>query len=200
MRELIPRATLVAVLVDPHNPEAASQPSDAQAAARALGQQLLILNATTVAEIDGAFATLVAQRAEALVVPGDPFLASRRDQIIALAARYAVPVIALSRDWAAGSLMTYGNNTATSYRKAGVYTGRILRGAKPAELPVDQDSKFELIINMKVAKALRIAVPNSLQLLADEVSLWPLATDRIFMADGRFGCEDGVIGRRLVDS
>jgi len=170
LRELIPGAASVAVLVDPHNPEAASQPSDAQAAARALGQKLLILNATTIAEIDGAFATLVAQRADALVVAGDPFLTSRRDQIIALAARYAVPVIAFSRDWAvAGSVLTYGNNTAASWRKAGVYTGRILRGARLADLPVELDSKFELILNMKTAKALGIAVPNSLQLLANEV-------------------------------
>jgi putative tryptophan/tyrosine transport system substrate-binding protein len=170
LRELIPGTTSVAVLVDPHNPEAASQPSDAQAAARALGHKLLILNATTIAEIDGAFATLVAQRADALVVAGDPFLTSRRDQIVALAARYAVPVIAFSRDWAvAGSLLTYGNNSTASYRKAGVYTGRILRGASLADLPVELDSKFELIINMKTAKALGIAIPNSLQLLADEV-------------------------------
>jgi putative ABC transport system substrate-binding protein len=170
LHQLIPRTTFVAVLVDPRNPEAASQPSDSQAAATALGQKLLVLNATTVAEIDGAFATLVAQRAEALVVAGDPFLTSRRDQIVALAAGYAVPTIGLSRIWAeAGSLITYGNDTAASYRKAGVYTGRILRGAKPADLPVDLDTKFELIINMKTAKALGIAVPTSLQLLADEV-------------------------------
>jgi putative ABC transport system substrate-binding protein len=170
LRELIPGAASVAVLVDPHNPEAASQPSDAQAAARALGQKLLILNATTIAEIDGAFATLVAQHADALVVAGDPFLTSRRDQIIALAARYAVPVIAFSRDWAvAGSLLTYGNTAAASWRKAGVYTGRILRGARVADLPVELDSKFELILNMKTAKALGIKIPNSLQLLADEV-------------------------------
>jgi len=97
-------------------------------------------------------------------------LTSRRDQIIALAARYAVPVIAFSRDWAvAGSVLTYGNNTAASWRKAGVYTGRILRGARLADLPVELDSKFELILNMKTAKALGIAVPNSLQLLANEV-------------------------------
>jgi putative tryptophan/tyrosine transport system substrate-binding protein len=170
LHELIPGAALVAVLVNPRDPEAKSQPSDAEAAAKALGQKLLILNAATETEIDKAFTNLVAQHAEALVVAGDPFLTSRRDQIGALATRYAVPLAATSRDWiATGSLLVYGNNIVSNYRKAGIYTGRILRGAQPADLPVELDTKFELIINVKTAKALRITVPNSLQLLADEV-------------------------------
>ncbi len=131
---------------------------------------MAVLNATTVTEIDAAFAQLVDQRADAVVVAGDPFLASRRDQIIALAARHALPAISVNRDFAeGGGLMSYGNNNIDSYRKAGVYTGRILKGAKPADLPVDQATKFELIINMKTAKALGLAVPNSMQILADEV-------------------------------
>jgi putative ABC transport system substrate-binding protein len=170
LHELIPDAAFVAVLVNPRDPEAKSQPSEAEAAAKALGQKLLILNAATETEIEKAFAALVAQRAKALVVAGDPFLTSRRDQIGALATRHAVPLAATSRDWiGTGSLLIYGNNIVSNYRRAGVYTGRILRGAQPADLPVELDTKFELIINVKTAKALGITVPNSLQLLADEV-------------------------------
>jgi putative ABC transport system substrate-binding protein len=170
LRELLPGAALVALLVNPDDPEGRSQPSDGQAAARTLGQNLLILNASTEAEIDTAFAKLVDQRAEALVVAGDPFLTSRRAQIASLAVRHAVPAISFNRDFAiAGGLMSYGNNVSESYRKIGVYAGRILRGAQPSELPVELATKFELIINMKAAKALGLTVPNSLQLLADEV-------------------------------
>ncbi len=170
LHELIPRALVVAVLVNPSNLEAEVERIDAQQAARTIGKTLAVLNATTVTEIDAAFAQLVDQRADAVVVAGDPFLASRRDQIIALAARHALPAISVNRDFAeGGGLMSYGNNNIDSYRKAGVYTGRILKGAKPADLPVDQATKFELIINMKTAKALGLAVPNSMQILADEV-------------------------------
>jgi putative ABC transport system substrate-binding protein len=170
LHELVPNAALVALLENPSNPETAFQSADALAAARVLGQSLLVLKATTASEINAAFATLVAQRAGALVVGADPFLTSRRDQIVALAARHGVPAIYFNRENAvAGGLMSYGNDVADAYRKAGVYAGRILKGEKPADLPVDQATKFELVINIRTAKALGIAVPNSMQLLADEV-------------------------------
>ena len=170
LHELIPRAVVVAVLVNPSNPEAEIERIDAQQAAWTIGKTLAVLNAATATEIDAAFAKMVDQRADAVVVAGDPFLASRRDQIIALAARQALPAISINRDFVeAGGLMSYGNNTINSYRKAGAYTARILKGAIPADLPVEQATKFELIINMKTAKALGLAVPNSMQILADEV-------------------------------
>jgi putative ABC transport system substrate-binding protein len=170
LHELVPNAALVAFLVNPNSPESASQPADAQAAARVLRKSLLVLNATTASEIDAAFATLVRERAGALLIGGDPILTSRRAQIVALATRHAVPVFGSNRDLAAaGALMSYGNNIPEAYRKAGIYVGRILKGEKPADLPVDQATKFELVINMTTAKALGIAVPTSMQLLADEV-------------------------------
>jgi putative ABC transport system substrate-binding protein len=170
LNELVPNATVVALLVNPNSPESASQPADAHAAARVLGKSVLVLNASTASEIDAAFATLVRERAGALLVGGDPILTSRRAQIVALATRHGVPLFATNRDFAAaGALMGYGNNIPDAYRKVGVYAGRILRGEKPGDLPVDQAAKFELVINMNSAKALGIAVPNSMQLLADEV-------------------------------
>jgi putative tryptophan/tyrosine transport system substrate-binding protein len=179
VHELAPSADRIALLVNPSSPEAASQPAEARAAAHALGKTLLVFNATTVGEIDASFASLVAQQAGAFVVHGDSFLSvvhgdsflsARRHQIVALAARHAVPAIYFNREFVeAGGLMSYGNNIADAYRKAGVYTARILRGAKPADLPVDRASKFELIINLNTAKSLGLSVPNSMQLLADEV-------------------------------
>ena len=170
LHELDPNTAVVALLVNPSSPELASQPADALAATRVFGQSLLVLNATAASEIDTAFATLVAQRAGALVVAGGPFLSSHRNQIVALAARHAVPTISFNRDFAvAGGLMSYGNDVPDAYRKAGVYVGRILKGAKPADLPVEQATRFEFVINIKTAKALGLAVPNSMQLLADEV-------------------------------
>jgi putative ABC transport system substrate-binding protein len=170
LHELVPKAALVALLVNPDSPESVSQPADALAAARAFGQSLLVLNASTASEIDTAFATLVQRRADALVIAGDSLFGAKRNQIVALAARHAVPAIFSTRDFAvAGGLMSYGNDVVDAYRKAGVYTGRILKGAKPADLPVDRATKFELVINLKTAKTLGITVPNSMQLLADEV-------------------------------
>jgi putative ABC transport system substrate-binding protein len=171
LHELAPSADRIALLVNPSSPEAASQPVvEARAAAHALGKTLLVFNATTVGEIDASFASLMAQQAGALVVHGDSFLSARRHQIVALAARHAIPAIYFNREFVeAGGLMSYGNNIADAYRKAGVYTARILKGAKPADLPVDRASKFELIINLNAAKSLGLEVPNSMQLLADEV-------------------------------
>jgi putative ABC transport system substrate-binding protein len=170
LHELVPNAAVVALIVNPNSPEAASQPADAQAAARVLGKSLLVFKASTASEIDAAFADLVAQRVGAFVVGNEPFLTRRRAQIVVLAARHAIPAIYFNRDFAvAGGLMSYGNDVAEAYRKAGIYAGRILKGEKVGDLPVDQATKFELVINVATAKALGLAVPNSMQLLADEV-------------------------------
>jgi putative ABC transport system substrate-binding protein len=144
--------------------------SEVQAAARTLRLQLLVLNARTASDIDTAFASLARERAGALVVGAGAFLLSRRDQIIALAARHAIPAIYGFREYSAdGGLISYGNHIPDAFRRAGVYTGRILKGDKPADLPVEQPTKFELVINLKTAKALGLAAPSSMQLLADEV-------------------------------
>jgi ABC-type uncharacterized transport system substrate-binding protein len=168
--ELLPNTTIIALLVNPNNVEVGSQPGDVLQAAHKLNRQLYVLNASTEKEIDTAFATLVQQRAEALVVGGDPFFNSRREQFVALAARHALPAIYPTREFAAaGGLMSYGNSITEAYRQAGIYSGRILKGAKPADLPVMLPTKFELVVNLKTANALGLTVPNSMQLLADEV-------------------------------
>ena len=170
LHELVPNAAIIALLVDLNVPNVTSQVSQVQAAARALGLQLVVLNARTPSDIDMAFASLVRERAGALVVGAGAFLLSRRDQIIALAARHAIPAIYGFREYSAdGGLISYGNDIPDAFRRAGVYTGRILKGDKPADLPVERATKFELVINLKTAKALGLAVPNSMQLLADEV-------------------------------
>jgi putative ABC transport system substrate-binding protein len=170
IHDLVPNATLVALLVDLNAPDAASRVSNVQAAARTLALQLVVLNARTASDIDMAFASLVRERAGALVVGAGAFLVSRRDQIIALAARHAIPAIYGFREYAVdGGLISYGNDIPDAFRRAGVYTGRILKGDKPADLPVQRTTKFELVINLKTAKALGLAVPASMQLLADEV-------------------------------
>ncbi len=170
LSELVPDADLVALLVNPTNPEFAALQRDAEEAARALGRQLLILKTSTPTEIDRAFATSREQHATALLVGGDAFLTSRRQQIVALAARDAVPALYFNRDFVAeGGLMSYGNDIPDAYRRAGLYAGRILKGEKPADLPVDQATKFELIINLKTARALGLNVPPELSARADEV-------------------------------
>jgi putative ABC transport system substrate-binding protein len=141
-----------------------------QEAARILGLQLVVLHASTASEIDAAFAAIAMQRLGALVAAGDSFLQSRREQIIALAARHAIPTIYVNREMAAtGGLVSYGNSLTDAYRRAGIYTGLILKGAKPVDLPVDQATKFELFINLKTAKTLGLTVPPSLLARADEV-------------------------------
>ena len=170
LSELVPDADLVALLVNPTNPEFEALQRDAEEAARALGRQLLILKTSTPTEIDRAFATSREQHATALLVGGDAFLTSRRQQIVALAARDAVPALYFNRDFIAeGGLMSYGNDIPDAYRRAGLYAGRILKGEKPADLPVDQATKFELIINLKTARALGLNVPPELSARADEV-------------------------------
>jgi putative ABC transport system substrate-binding protein len=170
LHELVPNAALIAVLTNPRLPESARIPTDAQDAARILGQQLLVLNASTASEIDAAFATMRQRRADALFVGGDPFFSSRRQQIVALTARDAIPAMYTNREFVEeGGLISYGNDTADGYRRAGVYVGRILNGASPADLPVDQATKFELVVNVKAAKAIGLAIPESFLARADEV-------------------------------
>jgi putative tryptophan/tyrosine transport system substrate-binding protein len=170
LHELVPNAALIAVLTNPRLPESARIPTDAQDAARILGQQLLVLNASTASEIDAAFATMRQRRADALFVGGDPFFSSRRQQIVALTARDAIPAMYTNREFVEeGGLISYGNDTADGYRRAGVYVGRILNGASPADLPVDQANKFELVVNVKAAKAIGLAIPESFLARADEV-------------------------------
>jgi ABC-type uncharacterized transport system substrate-binding protein len=168
--ELVPGAGTVAILVNPSDPRATTQQADVQDAARVLGRRAVIVNAATTDEIDAAFAALVQQRAAALVVASNPFYLNRRDQIIALAARHAVPAIYSNRDYVtAGGLMSYGNNLPDAYRRNGIYAGRILKGDKPGDLPVDQSTKFELVINLETVKALGLDLPLSLQIRVDEV-------------------------------
>jgi putative tryptophan/tyrosine transport system substrate-binding protein len=171
IHELVPAATLIALLVNPANPVLADTLSrDLQTAARAVRQHILVVSASTESDIDTAFTTLVEQRVGALVVGNDPFFNARPDQLVALAARYAVPAIYPYREFAAaGGLMTYGVSLAETYRLAGAYTGRILKGEKPADLPIQQSTKVELVINLKAAKALGITFPITLLGRADEV-------------------------------
>ena len=147
-----------------------AHPAELQNAAHAMGLQLILLTATTAGDIDTAFTAMVQNRVGALLVGSDPFFANRREQLIALAAQHAIPTIYAGREMAgAGGLMIYGNSLADAYRRAGNHTGRILKGAKPSELPVDQATKFELIINLRTAKALGLTVPDTLLARADEV-------------------------------
>ena len=170
LHELVPNATIVAFLSNPNNPESARQPAELQEAARTIGLQLVVLTATTPGGIDAAFTAMVQNRVGALLVGSDPFFFSRREQIVALAAEHAIPTIYAGRETAgADGLMSYGNSLADAYRRAGIQTARILKGAKPSELPVDQATKFELIINLKTAKALGLEVPMRLLMQVDEV-------------------------------
>jgi putative ABC transport system substrate-binding protein len=170
LRDLVPTATLVAVLLNPHSPVSTTELNDVQQAARAVGQQIHILNASSEQEMDAAFANLAQLGAGALLVGSDPFFNSRRSYLVSLAARARVPAIYELREYVvAGGLMSYGTSLVNGYRQAGLYTGRILKGEKPQDLPVVQSTKFEFVINLKTAKALGLEVPLRLQELADEV-------------------------------
>jgi len=171
LHDLVPKAVRIAVLVNPGNTSTAEATlRDIPEAARALGLQVVVLNASTSREIEEAFATLARDRADALFVAPDGFLISRRVQFATLATRHGVPTAYGVREHVeAGGLMSYGTYILDTYRQAGVYTGQILKGAKPADLPVLQSTKFEFVINLQTARALGIDVPNALQLLADEV-------------------------------
>ena len=168
--ELVPGNSAIALLLNPDNPAAEAQRLDVQAAAQALGRRLLALHARTDTDFEANFAMLKQEQAGALIVQNDPFFDSRRDRIMALAARHAVPAIYHIREFpAAGGLMSYGASLANSYRQAGSYIGRVLRGEKPADLPVVQPTNFELVINLKTAKTLGLTVSPSLLARVDEV-------------------------------
>ena len=170
LREMVPAATRVAVLVGSSNAATESTVRDTAAAARAMGLQVQVLNADTSREIDAAFATLARERSDALFVDPNPFFVSRRVQLVNLASRLAVPAVYLDRAFAEiGGLMSYGASLTDAYRQVGVYTARILQGTKPADLPVLQSSKFELVINHQTARMLGLTVPPTLIAIADEV-------------------------------
>jgi putative ABC transport system substrate-binding protein len=170
LRELVPKAAVVAVLVNPERPLTEAIIRDVRAAAASSGHQIQIVKASNEAGIDKAFAALAELHADALIVGADPFFFGRNDQIVALAARYAVPAIYETREFAAnGGLISYGASITDGYRRAGVYAGQILKGAKPADLPVLQPTKFELVINLKTAKSLGLTVSPGLLAIADEV-------------------------------
>jgi putative tryptophan/tyrosine transport system substrate-binding protein len=170
LHELVPSATAIGFLSNPTSPLSQSEASDVQAAARVLGLRVHVENASSERDIDAAFAGLVRQRVNALFVGADAFFQNRRDQLVALAARHALPAsYGLPEVAAAGGLMSYGPSQTDVYRQVGVYTGRVLKGEKPGDLPVVQPTKFELIINLKTAKALGLTVPPSLLAVADEV-------------------------------
>jgi putative ABC transport system substrate-binding protein len=170
LHELVPGATVIALVVNPTNPNAGTQTRDAQATARTLGLELRVLNASTERDIDTVFASLAQLRAGALVIGNDAFFTNQIEQFVALAARHAVPAIYSIRRFAlAGGLMSYEGSFTDAYRLAGVYTGRILKGDKPADLPVQQSVKIELVINLKTAKTLGITFPLTLLGRADEV-------------------------------
>jgi putative tryptophan/tyrosine transport system substrate-binding protein len=171
LRELVPKAVRVAVLVNPTNTSTVeSTLRDIPEAARAAGLQIQVLHASTNREIEAAFAVLAHDRVDALFVAPDAFFVSRRVQFATLATHYAIPATYTSREVVeVGGLMSYGTDILDMFRQIGVYAGQILKGAKPADLPVLQATKFELVINLQTARALGIEVPNSLQLLADEL-------------------------------
>lgn len=170
LRQLLPTATAMTMLINPAFPTTSAEARELQDAARSLGLQMNVQNASTESQIDTAFTTIVQQRASALIVAGDPFLLGQRDQLVRLAASHAIPTMYFLREFVeAGGLMSYGPNIANEYRQAGVYTGRVLKGEKPADLPVMQPTKFDLVINLKTTKALGLTMPQNLLVAADEV-------------------------------
>ena len=170
LRDVVPQAGVVAALVNQTRPVAASQTAELQAAAQKFGQRIQIINAATEQDIEPAFASMAQLKVGALLQAADPFFNTVRDQIVSLAARHAIPAIYEQRAFvAAGGLMSYGTNLADAYRQAGVYTGRILKGEKPADMPVVQATKFELVLNLKTAKALSLNIPSGLLTIADEI-------------------------------
>jgi putative tryptophan/tyrosine transport system substrate-binding protein len=170
LHELVPTSTVVALLANPSNPNVESQSKGLEQAARSLGLQMYTLHAKAESDIDAAFAAMAGLRVRALLIGGDAFLDNRSQQIAALAARDSIPTMSFARSFpAAGGLMSYGGSFAEMYRLVGTYTGRVLKGEKPADLPVMQVTKVELVINIRTAKALGLTVPQTLLVAADEV-------------------------------
>jgi putative tryptophan/tyrosine transport system substrate-binding protein len=170
LREAVPKATVIGVLVNPTSPASVVQARDAQAAARALGQQVYIVNAGSERDIDPAFATLVQHQVGGILVSGNALFTGQRNRLAALAAHHALPAMYFGREFVeAGGLMSYGASITDAYRQVGNYAGRILKGTKPADLPVQAPTKFELVVNVKTAKALGLTIPESFLLRADEV-------------------------------
>jgi putative ABC transport system substrate-binding protein len=170
LHEAVPNAAMIAILVNPTSPAAIHQARDAQVAARALGQQIHVLNASSEIDLGMAFANLAQLRASALVVAGNALFTGQRDRLVELATRHAVPAMYYLREFVAvGGLMSYGPSITDAYRQTGVYAGRILKGAKPVDLPVMMPTKFELVINLKVANALGLTIPEGFLLRADEL-------------------------------
>jgi putative ABC transport system substrate-binding protein len=170
LRQLVPKATTFGVLVIPNIPETQAERRDLKAAAQTIEQQVIILDVRSDRDIETAFATFVQRGVGALLGGAGPFLLSHRERIVALAARHAMPAIYSNREYVvAGGLMSYGTSITDGYRQAGIYAGRILKGEKPADLPIVQSTKFELVINLKTAKSLGLAVPQNLLVAADEV-------------------------------
>jgi putative ABC transport system substrate-binding protein len=170
IRELVPGVSVVAVLTNPKNPNAEDHLADVRAAAQAMGQRILVLPVSADREIEPAFASMAQQGANALLVADDPFFGTQRDRIIAQAKASALPAIYYTREFpAAGGLISYGSNTVDNFRRAGVYLARILKGTPPGQLPIEQPTKFELLINVKTAKALGLTVPPTLLARGDEV-------------------------------
>jgi putative ABC transport system substrate-binding protein len=170
LHDLIPDATAIAVLLNPNFPEAETQLNVVQTAADRLGQQIRVLNAASEAEIEQAFAELTQHRTKALLVASDPLFFELRDRLVALAAHYAIPTIYFVREFTtAGGSISYGASLSHTYQQMGLYSGRILKGDKPADLPVVQPTRFELVLNLKTARALGLSVPQTIQVAAEEV-------------------------------
>jgi putative ABC transport system substrate-binding protein len=170
LHELVPKAAVIAVLVDPNQPEVGIESREAEAAGRAIGRQTLIVKAASEREFDAAFATLVQAGAGALLVLGSPTFLARRRQLVVLASRHAMPASYSTREYAeVGGLMSYGTSQMDANRRAGLYAGGILKGAKPADLPVELSSKFELVLNLATAKGIGLDIPPTLMARADEV-------------------------------
>jgi len=170
LHEIVPKAAPIGFLVNPTNANAEPETKEMQEAAQALGHRLVVVSAKSDGDVDGAFATLIKQQARGLVVQADPFFGSRRQLLALLAVRHALPAAwGLREDAAAGGLMSYGSGLADANHQLGIYVGKILKGAKPADLPVMQATKFELVINLNTAKALGLAVPPNILAIADEV-------------------------------